>query len=241
MESPVVSVLFDCIADDPSIAHKAYKGGHYPDISRDKPLVVFSSHAHHDHYGEKIWKLRNISSNVKYVLSSDIRIGRRDRERLGITDLPDDAVVRVEENENISIDFPGLCVDVETFKSTDEGVGFFVTCEGVRIFHPGDLNLWTWSGEGEAYVRQMRRNFEKYTEPLKGRECDIAFALLDPRLEENAYEGIDAFNSMMTIKYLFPIHMWRQYDLIEKYMCDRKNTSNIERITRENQTFMLEI
>ena len=50
-----------------------YYRGELPEIDRSKPLFVFVSHAHPDHFQRDIFSLAEKADNVVYFLSDDIR------------------------------------------------------------------------------------------------------------------------------------------------------------------------
>ena len=62
-----VSMLFD------------YYAGQLPEIRKDRPLVVFASHFHGDHFAPVIFDLAKDREDVNYVLSKDISKKRRCR------------------------------------------------------------------------------------------------------------------------------------------------------------------
>ena len=46
-------------------------------LQKDKPLYVFSSHFHEDHFTRAIFEWKKLKSNVTYILSKDILRHRR--------------------------------------------------------------------------------------------------------------------------------------------------------------------
>lgn len=50
-----------------------YYEGTLPAFNSEKPLYVFSSHAHRDHFNFDIFRLRETHPDVTYILSRDIR------------------------------------------------------------------------------------------------------------------------------------------------------------------------
>lgn len=50
-------------------------------------------------------------------------------------------------------------LDIMTLRSTDAGVAFYVTSNGVSLFHAGDLNDWEWDGAGDLINGRVRRAF----------------------------------------------------------------------------------
>ena len=132
---------------------------------------------------------------------------------------------------------------VSTLKSTDEGVAFLVKTEGKTIYHAGDLHWWDWPGEPEEDNKMMERQYKEELESLKKESIDYAFIVLDPRQEESETLGIDYFIKNVGARFIFPMHCWEQYDIIERYKrnSDRKFlTGQIIDITGQEQQFILE-
>ncbi len=95
-----------------------------------KPMYVFSSHFHEDHFTKRIFEWRARKGGVKYILSKDIlkrrRAGKEDSDVWM-------AKGAVWEDEIVKVAATG---------SNDSGVSWIVEVEGKRIFHAGDLNNW---------------------------------------------------------------------------------------------------
>ena len=49
-----------------------YFKGQIPELRSDRPLVIFASHRHADHFSEKIFELEKQHKNIWFVLSADI-------------------------------------------------------------------------------------------------------------------------------------------------------------------------
>lgn len=244
VETETAYLLFDCIADEAEEKENElleYSTGRMPQLDGEKELVVFVSHSHRDHYSYDIWKLKDQYPYVKYVISKDIPFSTNARMRRGITDEDLPNILRAFANTDIELPLrQGDVMKIETLRSTDIGVAYYVTLNGHTIYHAGDLNLWLWEEEGEAFNRDMSRCFYKELEYLRGRKTDIAFLLLDPRQEADAYKGMDAYLSAMDVKYAFPMHFWKQYGIITAYKEARKDkgyVSAVQEIEREGQVF----
>ena len=95
-------------------------------LQKDKPLYVFSSHFHEDHFNKEIFEWKKQRGNVTYILSKDILRHRRANK--------EDADVWLAKGGSWS---DGL-VSVKATGSTDSGVSWVVETEGRRIFHAGD-------------------------------------------------------------------------------------------------------
>ena len=183
-----------------------YYKGSLECVNKDKPLYVFASHRHPDHFVEKIFELAETYQEVHYILSNDIwkkRVPENLREQT--------VFLGPHRKETIGD------VTVETLKSTDEGVAFLVETEGQTIYHAGDLNDWTWPGEPEAENRVLRERYRKEIDRLAGRKIDLAFVVLDGRQEEEKEAGMDYFTAHVTASEICPIHCWEDFTAAEAY------------------------
>jgi L-ascorbate metabolism protein UlaG (beta-lactamase superfamily) len=156
----------------------------------DKPLFVFVSHRHHDHYSPAIWDLAHGRDEVYYILDKDV------------TQREGDNILRVAPHQRYS--FRGL--KIETLLSTDEGCAFLIEAEGLLLYHAGDLNWWHWAGEAESFNRWQEKTFKQEIARLRGRRIDCAFAPLDPRLEDSAWWGFAELLGSCEIAAVFPMH-----------------------------------
>ena len=101
-----------------------------PFLKKNKPVYVFSSHFHEDHFNKKIFEWEQQRENITYILSKDIlRHKRAEKE---------DADVWLAKGGTWS----DGTISVWATGSTDSGVSWIVETEGKRIFHAGDLNNW---------------------------------------------------------------------------------------------------
>lgn len=197
-----------------------YYEGELPTFHQGKKIFIFVSHKHQDHYNRDIWKMKDSYSNVYFVISKDVPFSARQRELLGISEADCERVIRVRANERYFLqDWAGEAILVDTLKSTDLGVAYLVSCEGCKIYHAGDLNRWVWKGETEEWNRDMAGKYSRQLEELQrglGTErISIAFLPVDPRQEEEAFGGICEFLEKISVDRIFPMHLWRNYDLVE--------------------------
>ena len=193
---------------------------------KDKDIYVFSSHDHGDHFNPVVLDWENDFENLHYILSNDID---------------------VEETENITFMGPYKekainDINVRTFGSTDKGVSFLVSIDGISIFHAGDLNWWYWDDDTKKEKMDMENSFKKKVQRIKdtGLTIDIAFFPVDPRLEEYFHLGGEYFINEINPKYFFPMHAWDKYEISQKFIHKMGSVStNIVDIAHNNQIFEL--
>ncbi len=95
-----------------------------------KPLYVFASHFHEDHFTREILEWRNRKDNITYLLSKDILKHRRAGK--------EEADIWLAKGSS----WADNRISVKALGSTDSGVSYIIEVEGKRIFHAGDLNNW---------------------------------------------------------------------------------------------------
>ena len=172
----------------------------------DKPLFVFVSHAHGDHFNPKIFALAEGTRPVKYILSFDLRGNGAVREGADILFADADAAYEID----------GLGT-VQTLLSTDEGVAFLIITQKETVFHAGDLNWWDWPGEDPEWLAEQETVFQREIGKLAGQRIDAAFVVLDDRLEENYAKGLSWFLSVCRPSYVLPMHFWEDRSVIDRF------------------------
>lgn len=181
----------------------------------DKPLLIFVSHRHEDHFNPEVFSLAGQAPDVRFLLGSDLRLTPRNLEKWHLSPETAAQCRRCGKHDTLE-PLPG--VTVETFPSTDEGVAWMVTAEGKTVFHAGDLNWWHWPEESEDWNRNMEAIFRRYTEPLQGRRVDLAMLPLDPRLKEGGFLGPDCFLRLMEVRRFLPMHQWDQFEFTDAFL-----------------------
>ena len=174
----------------------------------DKPLLIFASHWHEDHFSPAVFNL----PAAAYIF------GDMDKPWLAKKGASSEVLEKsspISGNESWS-PLPG--VTVETLPSTDEGVAFLVTVDGKTIFHAGDLNWWHWEGEPDPWNPDMAKAFQSYAEPLRGRAIDLAMLPLDPRLNEDGFRGPKHFLEIANIRRWLPMHQWKKFGFTEQFL-----------------------
>ncbi|MEX1378162.1 MAG: MBL fold metallo-hydrolase [Eubacteriales bacterium] len=218
---------FSIKVDDIFFLFDYYKGDlPTEDIEKAKIPFVFVSHGHKDHYNKAIFSLKEHNKNLVYVLSNGVQVNEE--------------VVYVLPNQKLII----KGVTIETFESTDEGVCFLITYRGVKIFHAGDLNLWSWRDDStDEEIKLATKNYYKVINAILRAtpQIDIAFFPVDPRMKKNYEEGAVKFIEALKVLHFFPMHMWGKYkasNVLDKY--DFKNTI-IYKVNNDNKEFKIYI
>ena len=195
-----------------------YYTGELPEKA-GKPLYVFVSHSHHDHFNPAIFSL----DAAAYILSDDIRLSRSD-------------VTLMAADTQRDVD----ALHIRTLRSTDEGVAFLVKVDGHTVYHAGDLHLWLWGEEdtpeeAETMTRAFRREMEK----LRAEKIDVAFLPLDGRQSSEQYWlGLDYAARTLDIRHIVPMHLWGRYEIIAP-LKEREYGGRITYIREEGQAFDL--
>ena len=142
-------------------------------IQSEKPMYVFSSHFHEDHFTKEIFEWKKQREGITYILSKDIYKHRRANK--------EDADVWLAKGGTWSDD----TISVWALGSTDSGVSWIVETEDKaaikreqsqacldsaereqarpkvkRIFHAGDLNNWYAKFLTDDNPDQERYSFE---------------------------------------------------------------------------------
>lgn len=194
-----------------------YYKGEIPNISEKKPLYVFASHMHNDHFNFEIFNIVKKHKNTKFILSRDIRKKFNKNFMVGKMKVPEniyDEIVFMLGNT----EFEDSNIKVRTVMSTDAGVAFVVTqlYSGKNIFHAGDLNWWVWDGMTEVEKEHMERRFTNIIDKLIEFPIEVAFFPLDPKLGDRYALGFDYFMNHIKVEHIVPMHLWGQYDTIRQ-------------------------
>ena len=200
-----------------------YYTGTIPKLPGDRPLYVFSSHRHQDHFDPEIFSFSEMADRAEYLLSYDIKLnGHFFRKYPQAANLRDQGRLHsLRSDEKYVIDN----LKIDTIKSTDEGVAFLVSVprEHKRIYHAGDLNWWIWPEDTKQEYHNMTAMFQRsvgrLTELVQdGGMVDVAFLPLDPRQEQYEFCGMEYSLEHVPVKHVFPMHCWEKYDIIPRFL-----------------------
>lgn len=210
-----------------------YYQGEVPDISKEKKILVFSSHEHEDHFNPAVFDLFYDYPNVEYILSSDIE---HLVKKLSLEQRQQEQITYLKPHEECVVDDgKGVKIRIQTLTSTDCGVAFLVTYgleEEKVIYHAGDLNCWVWKGETKQEYEDMTAKYRGELMALRELtdSIDVAFVPLDPRQEEWYRLGMDYFMELVGADLVFPIHFWEDFPLIEQYKASPEARAYADRI-----------
>ena len=210
-----------------------YYTGDLPSLDCNKPILVFASHRHPDHYNPIIFSLLKAQNmqHITAVLSKDIP------KKNYPADIPT-LIVTFHQVYTL----PYTDASLYTLHSTDQGVAFLIKCPEGIFYHAGDLNDWVWEEETEQYNKQMSGSYRHEIKLLKEylHSCamavaeelsknatgdvseelsvDIAMLPLDPRQEQDYYRGMLYFLQQIATKKVFPMHYWERPDIIQRFV-----------------------
>jgi L-ascorbate metabolism protein UlaG (beta-lactamase superfamily) len=173
-----------------------YYKGTLPTLDPNKPLYVFVSHSHSDHYNPEIYTINH--PNITYILSDDV----------------DNIGNKIKPHMHITIDD----IDIQTLLSTDLGVAFAVKVENKYIYHAGDLHWWHWFGEPEADNQYQKETFMQEINIIKDIPFSLMMVPLDPRLEEATPWGMQYILEHVETTYMFPMHFFMQTKKMLEYL-----------------------
>lgn len=218
-------LIFDYYIDKPDGGIPSlHTGVINPSELSGERVLVFSSHSHGDHFTPRIFDWQK-DLDIKYILSHDIRSAKKPADALSV---------------HPGGEYDVGDVHISALKSTDKGVAFVVDVDGLCVYHAGDLNWWHWEGEPDNENRQMAGNYKKEINKLRGRQLDIAFVPLDPRLEKDYLRGLDYLAKTADLKTIFPMHFGSNYSVFEWIKSDTRAAAylnQIKTITRRGEKF----
>ncbi|MBR1585996.1 MAG: MBL fold metallo-hydrolase [Clostridia bacterium] len=181
------------------------------ELRKYEQVLVFVSHSHEDHYDTAIFSWDYHHLPITYILSEDL------------VKLPDVPKLPVDLDRQARIVAPGDRLtlgetEIRVFDSTDLGVSFYVTLDGLRIFHAGDLNLWHW--REESTPREITRAENAYyaaVAPIERLPIDIAMFPVDPRMGGLYDAGANHFVMSVKPRLFIPMHWQDRPEVAQDY------------------------
>ena len=208
-----------CVETEDSYYIFDYYKGELPALDSQKPVYVFASHFHQDHYNPEVFELLERQGfrpgDIRAVLSADIH---KKQYPKGIE------VLRVSGNKNYSL--PDGTV-VETLHSTDSGVAYLLTCKDGVIYHAGDLNDWRWEEESKEYNHNMTANYRREIDRIAGRKAD------EDLLQKDYAQGMLYFLEKVHTGCAYPMHYWEHPEVIRQFVREYPQYRGIVRDTEK--------
>ncbi len=211
-------MLFDCTFTEPYVSV-------LPALEAKKPLLVFSSHRHADHFDPKIFDLAAQYPLTRYFLSRDVNLSDKRRAEFGLTDEMMERITLLRPDSGVTAEVAGKEISIRTVKSTDIGVAFLVKVDGELIYHAGDLNRWHWTDEGEDYCAKMAESYTRAVEKLAAAAAEelpsplltAAMIPFDTRLLDGYSLGALELLAALPARHIFPMHMWEHFEYIDRF------------------------
>lgn len=199
-----------------------YYKGELPKIDESKPVIVFASHFHQDHYNKEIFeKLNEKRLTYEAILSKDISPKK----------YPEDVkITKVSGGRSYSLDYG---IKLDTLYSTDSGVAFIVETDEGAIYHAGDLNDWFWDGEDDNWNKQMTGQYRAEIKKIKGKHFKAAFVPLDSRQGEHYKDGMLYFLQNTDCEAIYPMHYWEKPEVIDRFISEYPQYKSIIKNTEE--------
>lgn len=186
VETEHYALVFDYV-DAIDAARLPVSSSFDPTTIGGRHLIVFVSHGHSDHYAPVIFDWAGARPDTQYVFGW-APPARKERIH----------VMNARESWRVGD------VSVKTTGSTDEGVGFMVSVDGVTLFHAGDLAAWS-DAERPAFDSEIAW-LRSQTAAL-----DLAFfpvatgSACDPR--PAIWEGVESAAMALAPRVLVPMHV----------------------------------
>ncbi|MCM1026065.1 MAG: MBL fold metallo-hydrolase [Roseburia sp.] len=209
-----------------------YYRGELPCLNPEKPILVFVSHFHGDHYNPAVFqqlKERGMKS-IAGILANDIKKKKypegfppleaendQNPNLQGCEDM--DAlkghILKACHSREYILPFQ---TRIRTLLSTDSGVAYLLSCPEGTFFHAGDLNDWLEEEMTEAERRQMTGSYRAALRPLTGLSLDAACLPLDPHLGSHYADGMLYFLKTVNVKQVWPMHFWDRPEIIDQFI-----------------------
>ncbi|MCD7893276.1 MAG: MBL fold metallo-hydrolase [Erysipelotrichaceae bacterium] len=188
-------------------------------ININKPLYVFVSHNHYDHYNHQIFQINH--PQIHYILSNDIHSTHQ--------------ALYVKPHQTYQVDD----IKINTLLSTDQGVAYIIEVENQVIYFAGDLHWWHWNDEDDMSNEWQRKIYQQEINRIH-QNIDLACIVVDKRQEDDYLLGLQYFMNQVKSRYILPIHYFGDYSisqLLQREQLDNPYQTQILNVTHQNQTF----
>ncbi|MBD9195413.1 MAG: MBL fold metallo-hydrolase, partial [Roseburia inulinivorans] len=151
-------LIFDWFAGD-RVNGYTFRG-QIPEYEPDTPVYVFASHKHRDHFDMDVLHLAEKYPKIRFIFSKDCKMSPHFLVKHGFAPEVAKRIHYVGADEKCRVDD----LNIETLRSTDAGVAFYVETNGAAFYHAGDL-----------INGSMRTNYRSQIRRLSGRKIHLAF------------------------------------------------------------------
>lgn len=211
VETPELAMIFDYWLDESGSANPMPQALSH--LDREKPLLVFVSHGHKDHYNPAVFGWASEFENISYIVSRDV--WRRMRHVVSPSSpylgpkIDISRVYALKSGEKADIGG----VEVTAYPSTDIGNSYgLILPDGTRLFHAGDLNAWIWKEESTR--QEIAKAMGDYQACLRdiavdlgeNLHFDVLFFPVDSRIGSEYWTGAAEFVRKFDVSYFFPMH-----------------------------------
>ncbi len=213
VELPLCNLIFD-FWKDPTGSSKEIPY-FIKQLDSQKPLYVFVSHHHKDHYSKRIFEWEKRFCKIKYILSKDVAKMARHilmPESLYSGSKPSPESVNIlSEGET----YEDNILRVVAFGSTDIGNSYYIEVKmdsaenQISFFHAGDLNAWLWKDESTTEeIATALNNYLAILNSIKDKYPKIDYVMfpVDSRIGTDYAEGAKIFVREINVRHFFPMH-----------------------------------
>ena len=130
-------------------------GGVLPEYEPDTPVYVFASHKHRDHFDMDVLHLAEKYPKIRFIFSKDCKMSPHFLVKHGFAPEVAKRIHYVGADEKCRVDD----LNIETLRSTDAGVAFYVETNGAAFYHAGDLNDWHWDGAMNYFLEHTDADY----------------------------------------------------------------------------------
>lgn len=206
-----------------TLVHEAIQG---------KPLYIFISHSHPDHFCPNTQELGKLAESTKYILSFDIpeMYPEFDPEE-GM----ENALI-VEPEERYALHD----MEIVPYESTDLGVGFLIRLQGKSLYFGGDVAEWAWPKQNKQALAFSVNHFQETLRSLAKEGVDLAFSNADQRLAN--WAGGEKFLREVQPRFFVPMHAFGDTGSLATFVGGLgPGDSHVLLYTRSGETMSVEL
>ncbi len=217
-----------------------YCRGTLPPLNPKKPILVFASHSHPDHYNPKIFELLAQQKMTQVTVIVSRELFKKMQKKTAAKKRPPENITVIAADSHKQCGLPyGICL--ETLQSTDIGAAFLLKCPNGMLYHGGDLHDWVRDEQSEQYNKQMTGSYRHEIDLLASlcgsAPIDAAFLPLDPLLQEYYAKGILYFLKKVPVKKVYPMHYWGEPATIRRFLQEYPEYQGIVQYTESLDSF----